>query len=175
MRDTGVIYGNSLHSLAAEEGIDALIKAELEAVEEARKENPDFFSMLDAPQLPAEEKLRIAGEVFDGCHPYVANTIRLLIERRSLAAFGYLVKAYEKAYNKAHNIAVVTAVTAVPLDEKAEAELTGKLKKQLGKEIVLNKKLDPSVLGGVVLRTDGLQIDGTVRGRLEEIKKEIVR
>ena len=175
MRETGIIYGNSLHALAAEEGCDSIVKEQLAEVEAVRAENPDFFSMLDAPQISAEEKLKIASEVFDGCHPYVVNTVKLLVERRSLAAFGYMVKAYEKAYNKAHNIAVVTAVSAAPLEEKAEAAIVEKLKKQLGKEIVLNKKVDPSVLGGVVLRTDGLQIDGSVRGRLEEIKKEIVR
>lgn len=175
MRETGIIYGNSLHALAAEEGVDALIKEQLAAVEEARAETPDFFSALDAPQLPAEEKLKMTGEVLEGCHPYVVNTAKLLVERRSFAAFGYLVKAYDKAYNRAHNIAPVTAVSAAPLSESEVSAIKEKLKKQLGKEIVLSCRVDPSVLGGVVLRTDGLQIDGSVRGRLEAIKKEIVR
>ncbi len=183
MRETGTIYGNSLFSLASEEGsstlidskLDALIKEQLEAIEAVREEAGDFFSMLDAPQLSTEEKLGIADAVFEGCHPYVVNTVKLLVEKRSLAAFGYLVKAYVKAYNKAHNIAVVTAVTAVELSSEAEASLTAKLRARLGKEIVLKKKVDPSVIGGVTLRTDGLLIDGSVRGKLEDIKKEIVR
>ncbi len=175
MRETGTIYGNSLFSLAADEGLDALIKEQLEAVEAVRAESADFFSMLDAPQLSAEEKLGIADAVFEGCHPYVVNTVKLLIERRSLAAFGYLVKAYIRAYNKAHNITVVTAVTAVELGPEAEASLVEKLRARLGKEIVLKKRVDPSVIGGVTLIADGLLIDGSVRSRLEDIKKEIVR
>ena len=60
MRETGIIYGNSLHALAAEEGCDALIKEQLAEIETVRAENPDFFSMLDAPQISAEEKLKDA-------------------------------------------------------------------------------------------------------------------
>ncbi len=175
MRETGIVYGNSLYSLAAEEGIDAEIKGQLAAVADALEQNGDFAAMLDAPQLPREEKLKAADDVFGDCHPYVVNTIKLLIEERRTGAVRYLAKAYEKAYNAAHNIAEVTVITAVPLDKKAEDAVAAKLKKQLGKEIILNKKIDPSILGGVVIRTDGLQIDGGVRHRLEEIKKEIVR
>lgn len=175
MRETGIVYGNSLYALAAEEGVDGEIKEQLNAIYEIYSQNTDFFSALDAPQLPKEEKLKTADEVFAGCHSYVINTIKLLIESRKLSAFGYLVKAYANAYNKARNIAAVTAITAVPLDERSEEALKAKLKKQLGKEIILTKKVDPSILGGVVIRTDGIQIDGGVKRRLEDIKKEIVR
>lgn len=175
MRETGMIYGGSLYALAAEEGADSEIKAQLDALGEIFTENADFFSAMDAPQIPKDEKLKTADAVFEGCHPYVVNTIKLLIERRSLFALGYLVKAYNKAYNKAHNIAEVTAITAVPLEAEAAEAIKTKLKERLGKEIVLTNKVDASVLGGVVIRTDGLQIDGGVRTRLDEIKKEIVR
>ncbi len=175
MRETGTVYGNSLYALAAEEGIAEEIKAQLDVLSEIYSESGDFFSMLDAPQLQKEEKLKVADAVFDGCHPYIINTIKLLIENRNISAFGYLVKAYEKAYNKANGIEKATAVTAVPLDEGAKEALRQKLEKLTGKKIILNSKVDPSILGGVVIRADGMQIDGGVKGRLEEIKKEIVR
>ncbi|MGN1097814.1 MAG: ATP synthase F1 subunit delta, partial [Clostridia bacterium] len=147
----------------------------LSAISEAASENGSIFAALDAPQLSMDEKLAAIDKVFDGCHPYVINTLKLLAESRRCAAFGYMAKQYKKAYNKDHNISDVTAITAVPLSPASEKKLTEKLRKLLGSEIVLTKKVDPSILGGVVIRTEGLQIDGGVKRRLDEIKKEIVR
>ena len=175
MRDTGRIYGNSLYSLAKESGAEAEILSQLTAIGEGFGENPAVFSMLDAPQVSAEEKLAAIDTVFEGCHPYVINTLKLLSESRRTSAVGYMVKEYRRAYNKDHHISDVTAITAVPLSAENETRLVEKLKKLLGGEIALTNKVDPSILGGVVIRAEGLQIDGGVRSRLDEIKKEIVR
>ena len=175
MRDTGLIYGNSLYSLAKESGAETEILAQLNAIEEGCAENSALISMLDAPQVSAGEKLSAIDTIFEGCHPYVINTLKLLSESRRAAAVGYMAKQYRKAYNKDHNISEVTAITAVPLSADNETRLIEKLKKLLGGEIALTNKVDPSIIGGVVIRADGLQIDGGVKRRLEEIKKEIVR
>lgn len=175
MRDTGIIYANSLYSLAKDEGCEEVILNQLCAVGEAAAENNAVFDALDAPQISFEQKSQIIDTVFGGCHPYIANTIRLLAQDRRSSAFGYMVKQYKKDYNKDHNICDVTAITAVPLSPQNEKNLKEKLKKLLGGEIVLTKKIDPSIIGGIVIRTEGLQIDSGVKHRLEEIKQEIVR
>ncbi len=175
MRNTGLIYGNSLYALAKEDGLQDEILTQLNAVGEGFAQNRSLFDVLDAPQISAEEKLKTIDEVFRGCHPYVINTIKLLAESRRCAAVGYMAKQYKKAYNKDHNISDVTAITAVELSPENEEKLVLKLKKLLDSEIVLTKKVDPSILGGIVIRTEGFQIDDSVRRRLDEIKKEIVR
>ncbi len=175
MRDTGRIYGNSLYSLAKDEGAENEILTQLNAISEGFSENPALFSALDAPQVSAEEKLALIDSVFEGCHPYVINTLKLLTEGRRSAAVGYMAKQYRKAYNKDKGISEVTAITAVPLSSENETKLIARLKKLLGGEITLTNKVDPSILGGLVIRADGIQIDGGLRTRLDEIKKEIVR
>ena len=175
MRDTGLIYGNSLYSLAKESGAETEILAQLSAIEEGLAENSALLSTLDAPQVSAGEKLAAIDAIFEGCHPYVINTMKLLAENRRAFAVGYMTKQYRKAYNKDNNISEVTAITAVPLSAENEARLIEKLKKLLGGEIALTNKVDPSIIGGVVIRAEGLQIDGGVKRRLDEIKKEIVR
>lgn len=175
MRDTGRIYGNSLYSLAKDEGVETEILVQLNAVGEGFNENPALFSVLDAPQVSAGEKLDLIDSVFKGCHPYVVNTLKLLTESRRASAVGYMAKQYKAAYNKDKGISEVTAITAVPLSDENEQKLISRLKKLLGGEISLTNKIDPSILGGLVIRTDSLQIDGGVKSRLDEIKKEIVR
>lgn len=175
MRDIGLIYGNSLYSLAKDEGLEEVILPQLEAIGEAFGENRSLFNTLDAPQISLDEKLKTVDEIFEGCHPYVINTVKLLAESRRCAAVGYMAKQYKKAYNKDHNISEVTAITAVALSPESEALLTARLEKLLSSRVALKKKVDPSILGGVVIRTDSMQINGGIRHRLDEIKKEIVR
>ncbi len=175
MRNIGLIYGNSLYSLAKDDGVQDEILSQLSAIGEAFAENRSLFDVLDAPQIKLEERLKTADKVFEGCHPYVINSVKLLAESRRCAAVGYMAKQYKKAYNKDHNISEVTAITAVPLSAESEERLRGKLQTLLKSSIKLINKVDPSILGGVIIRTDGRQIDGGVRHRLDEIKKEIVR
>ena len=175
MRDTGRIYGNSLYSLAKENGVENEILEQLNAIGEGFGENAALFAELDAPQVGAGEKMALIDRIFEGCHPYLINTLKLLTESRRASAVGYMAKQYRAAYNKDKGISEVTAISAVPLSPENEEKLVLKLKKLLGGEIALTNKVDPSILGGVVIRTEGLQIDGGLRSRLDEIKKEIVR
>ncbi len=175
MRDTGRIYGSSLYSLAKDENLQDQIRGQLSAINENFVRSRDFFKGLDAPQISLEEKLRTIDAVFEGCHPYVINTLKILAEKRSCGCIGYLFKQYKKMYNIDNDISEVTAITAVPLSKENEKKLIQKLSTLLGGKILLTNKVDPSIIGGVVIRTEGLQIDGGVKHRLDEIKKEIVR
>ena len=68
-------------------------------------------------------------------------------------------------------MAVAEVTTASALSEEQRARLRDKLKKLTGKEIVVKEKIDPSVLGGVLLQMDGKRYDNTVRHRLAAIKQ----
>lgn len=175
MRETGIAYANSLFALTLEEKTELSVLEELKMLSQIYAEETDFFSMLDAPQIPLEKRLKIADDVFSECSLYVLNTLKLLIEKRRIRALRYLTAQYEKLCLKAHNIEKVTAVSAVPLSQEQLSALTDKLKKHLGKEIRLTNKIDPSILGGVVLQTDSIRIDGGLKHRLDDIRKEIIR
>ena len=73
-----------------------------------------------------------------------------------------------------HGIETVTVVSAVALDAAQEAELTAKLRSLTGKEIHLEKCVDPSVLGGLRLQMEGLQMDGTVKNKLDAIRSKLL-
>ena len=74
-----------------------------------------------------------------------------------------------------HNgVLAVTAVTAMPLSRQMEEKLLAKLSAETGKEIRLTNQVDASLLGGILLRYDGKEIDGTVRARLSGIREKIL-
>ena len=90
-----------------------------------------------------------------------------------MSQYGGMCRAYERRFNAAHNIVAATVRTAVPLDQEERDRLKEALGKRSGKQVVLREMLDASLLGGIVVEIDGKTLDGSVAGRLLEIRKKV--
>ena len=171
MTEVASIYGQAMYDLAREEGQSQAILAQLAALDESLKAQPDFVRLLCAPNIPKEERVRILDSSFRGkLHPYVLNYLKLLTEKGYMKHFSDCCKMYRQQYNKDNGIVPVTAYTAVALSDELRSKLCAKLSTVTGKTIELDCRIDPETLGGVRLDFDGKQVDGTVRRRLEDIR-----
>ena len=172
MTQIGNIYGESLYTLAAEEGLSQAILSELLVLKEAFAAEPDYLRLLSAPNLPKEERCRIIDDAFAGkIQPYLLNFLKILTEKGYVRHFGDCCEAYRACYNRDNGILVVTAISAIPLSAAQCEKLTGKLAGITGKRIDLVCKVDPTCYGGIRLEYDGKSIDGTVAHRLDSMRK----
>ena len=163
-------YAQALYDLAKDENLDKQIFSELEALNQAFVQEPEFLRLLSVPNLPKAERCAILDESFrNKVHIYVLNFLKILTEKSYIRQFGDCCKAYHGLYNEDHGILTVKAVTASLLTEDQSARLTQKLSGITGKTIELVNQVDPSVLGGVRLDYDGKRVDGTVQNRLDSI------
>lgn len=166
-------YAHSLFSLAEDEGIIEKVYEELRSLFEIFTQNSDYITLLDSPTVPVTKRFELIDEAFKPYMEYVTNLIKILCEKRCVFLFTDCVKEYERLYNEKLGIKRVTAITAVPLGEKLKEKLIDKLEKEWGKKIDLTLKVDKSILGGIILRTDNSQTDASVRKRLDLIKSQI--
>ena len=174
MSKAGDLYGQSLYDLAVEENLTENILGEMEAVRGIFKENPDYVTLLSEPSIPKNERLHLVDEAFaTSLQPYLLNFIKILIEKGLLREFSACFKRFKKSYNEDHGIADALVTTAVALDGSQLSQLKEKLEKISGKKIVLEQKTDPSVLGGVRVDLEGQLFDGTVKGRLSELRRRV--
>lgn len=170
----GAVYGQSLYALAKEEGLQEQILGELAVLEEAFAENPEFLKLLSSHNVPRQERTDLLDNSFRGkVHLYVLNFLKLLTEKGYIRHFPACCKVYREQYNVDKGIVEVRVLSAVTLREDQKARLADKLAAITGKRITLDCRVDPTVLGGVLLRYDGCQIDGTVQGRLEVMEKSL--
>lgn len=173
--ERGAVYGRSLYELCAEEGKDEAVMEELRTLNALFREAPDYAALLDAPTLPKQERLELLDAAFSAqVDGYVLNTMKLLVQNRLIRAFSAVVRAYEKAYFAAHNMERAVAVSAVPLLEEQRARLIAAMEQRTGKTILLETQVDPSILGGVIVRTETMQLDGSVKFRLDTMKSQIL-
>lgn len=172
MTEFGREYGEGLYALCAEEKIDLDVQKELLSLRQIFRENEDFVKLLGNMTLSKEERVAIADAAFTGqVHEYVLNFIRILVERGSIHEFSECVSAYQDCYNRDHQVAVAEVTTAKPLNDTQRKQLIARLRQMTGKEIEIKEKIDPSVMGGVLLNMDGKRYDNTVRSRLTAIKQ----
>lgn len=172
MTQAASTYAQALYDLAKDEGLGKTILHELCVLKDVFTENPAYSKLLSMPDLPKQERCRILDEAFRGkVNPYVLNFMKILTEKGYIRHFPACCDAYRGFYNEDNGILVVKAVSAVALSPAQLEKLTAKLEATTGKTIDLQCSVDTAMLGGLRLSYDGMQVDGTVKNRLDSIGK----
>lgn len=167
-------YGDALFELCAAEQIDRAVLGELDALEQAFAGEPRWLSLLGDPALPRGERLGLLARALDGrVHAYLYRVCALLTERGLLARFRDCAAEYRRRYEEAHRIREAEAVSAVPLTAGQLQRLQRGLAAATGWEIRLHNRVDPALLGGMRLEVGGRLLEGSVRGRLDELRKKL--
>jgi F-type H+-transporting ATPase subunit delta len=174
MTNTGGLYGKSLYDLAVSENLSEDIMEQMQLVQELFRENPDYIRLLQEPSIPKKERLDLLDQAFgDALQPYLLNFLKLLTERGFLREYPACVKGYREQYCQANGIVDAMVVSAAELDPAQRQRLQEKLQTISGKKVILHEKTDASVLGGVRVEMDGKLYDGTVQGRLSDLRKHL--
>lgn len=168
-------YGAGLYQLAAEENASEQVLEQMRTLRGCFKEQPQFLRLLSNMALSKEERVGIIDAAFRGqVHPYLLNFIKILCERGALSEFAGCEEAFRELYNKDNGVVEALVTTGEKLSEDQRERLIEKLNAMTGKQIDLLEKVDPKVVGGVLLEMNGQRYDNTVRHRLESIRRAMV-
>ena len=172
MTDIVNVYGQALYDLAKDEDLTEEILGQLGVLNESFAAEPAFVQLLCAPSIPKQERCQVLDDSLRGqVHPYVLNFLKILTEKGYMRHFSGCCRLFKQQYNEDHGILPVVAVTKLPLSDELRRKLADKLSEATGKTVSLECRVDPECLGGVRLELDGIQVDGTIRHRLQEIRK----
>ena len=166
-------YGRALFQLAEENGCGDGVLEELQLVRRALRENPGYVTLMDTPAVAGPEKHALLLQAFSGASQELRNFLCLLCDRRALWQLPACLTAYEAAYDEPHGILRATAITAVPMQQRQREALCAKLEALTGKTVSLTCRTDPTLLGGITLRYGGIQLDDSIRSRLERLRRSL--
>ena len=166
-------YGKALYMLSAEEGLEERFLNELDIIGKLFGDNPEYVRLLDSPAVGGEEKHKLIDEVFSPFHLYISNFVKMLCDKRASYQLEECRRAFLQAYDMEAGVIRATAITAVAMSDSQKAALIKKLEKQSGKKVILENRVDSSVIGGVKLRYSGVQLDGTVSSRLDALRRAL--
>jgi F-type H+-transporting ATPase subunit delta len=128
---------------------------------------------LTSPAVPIAQKLAVIDAEVPKLQGPVRNLVRLLLHRDRLGILPEIAAAYREVLNRARGIVTAHVTTAIPLDEAGRSEVTARLARYTGQQVQIETTLDPSIMGGVIARVGDLLIDGSVRGRLEGLRRRL--
>lgn len=103
------------------------------------------------------------------------NFALLLVERNLVDLAQPIAREFTTMLNQYKNQAMAEVTTALPLDQHEQDEIGRSLKVATGKTIILQTKVDPGILGGVIAKVDDMLIDGSVRQRLEKLRQKLIQ
>ena len=166
-------YGKALYLLAKETGKEEKVAEDVMSLVSVLGNNGEYLKLLDTPSLSKEERVKIADGAFSSLDEYLVNTVKIMTERRMAHAIPSAMEGYALAYDEDKGIERVEAVSAVALDDRQREALRQKLEKLTGKTIIIKNTVDKSILGGMKLRYMGIQLDGSVKTRLESFEKSL--
>jgi F-type H+-transporting ATPase subunit delta len=163
-------YGRALFLITEEENLSDKVLADVKIAEGVLKKNPDYVKLLDSPAITKAERVDLADKAFSGLNVNLLNLIKILIEKREVRLFGKVADEYYSLYDESRGILRVEAVTAIPLSDSQRDAMTKKLELSLRKKVILTNTVDKTTLGGVTLRYSGVQLDGSIKTRLDKFE-----
>lgn len=131
--------------------------------------------VLANPAIPAERRAEVIRQLLKGrISEPVQNLIQLLLRRGRIEQLPRVAAEFRRLDDDRQGITHATATSAAPLTPDDLRALTARLEESTGGRIALDVQVDPSVLGGLVVRVGDRLIDGSVRGRLERLRNKLV-
>lgn len=167
-------YATALFRAAVKAGTADRVHDELVGLLTTLEDNPSFKGFALSPQVLTKEKKDVIEKTFRGrASELFIDFLLLLIDKNRFFVIEEIIEAYRYLYEQHRGIVEVKVITAIPLDAHMERKVADKLERELGKTIRLSPVTDPSIIGGVVLMMEDKIIDGSIRYKLEKLKREL--
>jgi len=166
----GAVYGQALFEAADDAGEVKRAHGDLQAIGRALAQNRELLRVLFNPAFPEAGKKQILEKLTTGSTRVVQNAVLVLVDHGRITALPDLIEAFDERYARQQKQIEVELTTAIPIDDAQAALLRDRLQAQTGASIELTRKVDPAIIGGLVLRVRDLLIDASVRGKLSALR-----
>ena len=168
-------YSRAIFEIAQEE--DKLVEygRELAGVQADIGSVPAAMSFLTNPQVETKAKKELLAKLFaDELSKNAYSFLMLLVDKRRFALLEAITEDYQMLSNQARGILIADVTTAEPASAEQQDKIREKLAQVTGKKVELRLHENKGLIGGVVVKIGDRRIDGSVAGRLETLKKELL-
>ncbi len=169
-------YAEALFQVAKAEGKLDPIEEELTHLLNSLESNAELKEFLSDPQISSEGKksalLKIFGEKVS---PIILHWVNLVVDQGRQRRLPLMIETFFSLAQEAREKVTAEIITSIPLSEDLLHRLEEELSKATKKQVFLKPLVDESILGGVIVKLENKVFDGSIKHRLEEIKREMVK
>jgi F-type H+-transporting ATPase subunit delta len=173
VQEIAEVYARSLFEVAKEQ--DALddVHEQLGEFADALDESRDLQMFFFSPYFSSEEKKDAIGKVVDGADDHFVRFLELLAERHRMPVLFRIRREFDALWADENRLLPVTITSAVELDGETVKKIQKEIEEQTDRRTELTTKVDPDVLGGLAVQVGNSIMDGTVRARLDRLRRQV--
>lgn len=169
-------WADAIFELARDTSSDELerVESELALFAELLTDEPQVMSVFKSPKVGVEVKQELIKKAVDGrFSKLLVNTLLVMAEKRRLAEVPGVANAFQALVDAHVGRERVQVSTAVEMDDDTRAQVKDSIAEQLGKQVILEEKVDPTLIGGLVFTYGDTRVDGSVRRRLQSFRSKL--
>lgn len=168
-----VRYAKAILEMAQSSNAAVQVNEDMALIASTIKENKELRNFVDSPTIKAEIKESALSEVFANTQSITKGLFRLLKENKRFEILEQVAVQYGSQFDIANGVETATVTTAIPLTPELEEKVMVKIKQFSDKKITINNIVDPSIIGGFILRIGDMQFNASVANRLLTLKREL--
>jgi F-type H+-transporting ATPase subunit delta len=166
-------YARALYDAALENDRVATVREELADFVQAMHDVPELRAVLENPQVDRRAKASALESLLADGDELLRNFLRLLAEKGRIGDLAEVQREFERLVAAAEGQLDVELTTAYELSEEESSTIVGQIAKASGREVRATRRVDPDLIGGIVLQVGSRRVDASVRGRLERLRREL--
>ncbi len=166
-------YATALYQLAKDDRTTKDVAAALQTFRDMARESDDLRRLIRSPVIPADAQVKALDAILAraGITGVAANFLKLVASKRRLFAIEAMIRDFEKLHDFDRGVTRAEVTVAHPLSAEHSADLQRTLRDITGgKEVEVTTDVDPSIIGGIVVKLGSRMVDGSVRTKLNSIR-----
>ena len=175
MEEIAQVWARALFEVAKEHDVLDVVREQLGAFADALNENRDLMVFFFSPYFSTQEKKEGLKRAVTDAEPVLMNFLEALLERHRMPAIFRIKARYEVLWEDERDLLPVEVTSAIELDKSTVGSIGDRIGEQTRRTVELTSKVDPDILGGIVLRVGNVVLDASIRNRLEQLRKQVAR
>jgi len=173
MEELARVYSRSLFEVAQDKGDLEALRDQLGQFADALDGNRDLATFFFSPYFSTKEKHDALRQVLVDADPYFVNFLDMLIDNHRMPVIFRIRREFDHLWEEAHRRLPVEVTSAIALDEQTLTRLGDEIGRRTDREVELTSRVDPGILGGLVVRVGNSIVDASIRNRLEQLRKTV--
>jgi ATP synthase F1 delta subunit len=175
MEEIARVYARALFDVAVEHDNLDVVREQTGQFADALEENRSLAVFFFSPYFSTQEKEDGLARAVQGADEAVMNFLELLIESHRMPVIFRIRRQLDELWEQHNRLLAVEVTSAIELDERLVAEIGERISEQTGRRVELAARIEPDILGGLVVRVGNSVLDASIRHRLESLSQMVAR
>jgi F-type H+-transporting ATPase subunit delta len=175
MEELAQVYARSLFGVAREQGKLDELREQLAQFADALDQQRELAVFFFSPYFSTAEKQQSLSTLLDGADEILLNFLSLLIENHRMPVIFRIRQEYERLWDEENKTLPVEITSATESDAETTESLGRTIGERAGRKVTLAARVDPDILGGIIVRVGNSILDASIRNRLEQLRKHVAQ